>query len=88
VLTSLRHISISYKGQEIAASDRWFALFEGSASGGKEYPLRYYIPKGDVKVTLQPSDTKRSVVVLPCYNVTDATYAVTARSKGTPFTTS
>jgi uncharacterized protein (DUF427 family) len=51
VLATDRHIRISLDGTPLADTDRALALFESNL------PARWYLPREDVRVALEPSDT-------------------------------
>jgi uncharacterized protein (DUF427 family) len=51
VLSSSRHVRIEYDGGLLAESSRPMMLFETML------PVRYYLPREDLRVRLEPSDT-------------------------------
>jgi uncharacterized protein (DUF427 family) len=51
VLPTARHIRISLEGEMLAESDEAMALFESNL------PIRWYLPRRDVKAGLEPTDT-------------------------------
>jgi uncharacterized protein (DUF427 family) len=51
VLPSTRRIRVSLDGELLAESDQAMALFESNL------PIRWYLPREDVKAELEPSDT-------------------------------
>ena len=52
VLPTARHIRISLDGELLAESDEAMALFESNL------PIRWYVPREDVRVELEPTDTE------------------------------
>jgi uncharacterized protein (DUF427 family) len=52
VLPSSRHIRISLDGEVLAETDQAMALFESNL------PIRWYLPREDVRAELEPTDTQ------------------------------
>jgi uncharacterized protein (DUF427 family) len=51
VIPTSRHVKISLDGEVLAESDRAIALFESNL------PIRWYLPREDVSVEVEPTDT-------------------------------